>query len=128
MFLFENQVFQYQVVPFGFRNSLASFVRALQTVLGHEVSKFCVAFVDDIIIHSSSFEDHLQHLDIILKKLTVAGFTVNAQKCKLCQQRMTFLGHILGPGGISADPQSGSVVKILCAQEPGTVKTIPGHN
>jgi hypothetical protein len=68
-FLFECQVFHYQVVPFGFRDSLASFASALQTVLGHEVSQFCMAFVDDIIVHSSSFEDHL-HLDKILKKLS----------------------------------------------------------
>ena len=81
-FNFENQVFQYTVVPYGFKNSLPAFIRALKMVLG-EVSNV-ITYDDDTILHSPDFDSHLNILDTVLCKLTSAGFTVNASKCQFC--------------------------------------------
>jgi hypothetical protein len=104
-FLFDTNVYQFQRVPFGTKNSLTTFVRGLRKVLGSDVSSFCACYVDDIVISSKTTEEHLRHINLIFKKLTTAGFTINALKCKFCQPQMNFLGHVIGPEAISANPQ-----------------------
>jgi hypothetical protein len=93
-FVFEWQMYEYNRVPFGFKNALSAFVRALNMTLGPETSDYTLCYVDNLIIYSTSFELHLQHLDIVLDKLTSAGFTVNAKKSYFCRPEITFLGHI----------------------------------
>jgi hypothetical protein len=63
-----------------------------------------VIYVNDILIHSPTFTDHLRHLDTVFGKLTEAGFTVNANKCRLCKDEVKFLGHHIDRTGVSADP------------------------
>jgi hypothetical protein len=77
----------------------------LRKVLGSDVSSFCACCVGDILIFSKTFEEHLRHINLIFKKLTTAGFTINGLKCKFCQPQMNFLERVTGPEVISADPQ-----------------------
>ena len=81
-FLFDTNVYHFLRLSFGTKNSLAAFVQGLRKVLGSDVSSFCTCYVDDIVIFSKTFEEHLRHLNLIFKKLTTAGFTINALKCK----------------------------------------------
>jgi len=74
-------------------------------VLGSDVSSFCACYVDDIMIFSKIFEEHLGHTNLTFNKLTTAGFIINALKCKFCQPQMNFLEHVVGPEAISADIQ-----------------------
>jgi hypothetical protein len=53
-FVFQGQVYQFTRCPYGFRNSLSAFVRALQQTLGPDTSKYALAYVDDIVIHSKT--------------------------------------------------------------------------
>jgi hypothetical protein len=62
-------------------------------------------YVDDLLIHSSSFYDHLEHLDWVLHKLTMAGFTINASKCNFCKPEIKFLGHIICDKTVKTDPE-----------------------
>jgi hypothetical protein len=80
-FLFETNVYPFQRVPFGTKNSLAVFVRGLKKVLEGDVSSFCACYLDDIVIYSKIFEEHLGHMNLIFSKPTTAGFTINALKC-----------------------------------------------
>jgi hypothetical protein len=51
-------------VPYGIKNSLSVFIWALETVLGDDVvNDHVITYIDDLLIHSSSFYDHLEHLD-----------------------------------------------------------------
>jgi hypothetical protein len=63
-----------------------------------------VFYIDDILIHSKTFDDHLRHLDTVLGKLTKAGFTIKATKCRFCKDEVKFLGHRIDRTGVSADP------------------------
>jgi hypothetical protein len=93
-FLFDTNVYQFQRVLFATKNSLAAFIGGLRKVLGSNVNYFCACYVDDIVIFSKTFHEHLKHINLIFKKLTTAGFTTNALKCKFCQPQMNFLGHV----------------------------------
>jgi hypothetical protein len=104
-FLFENQVYQFKRIPYGLRNSLAGFIRALNFALGPDTFGYVVSYVDDITVHSRNFEDHVKHLGTVFEKLTSAGFTINASKCNFCRPQITFLGHVIGSGGVTPDPK-----------------------
>ena len=77
----------------------------MRKFLGSDISSFCACYVDDIVIFSKTSEEHLRHTNLIFKKLTTAGFTINALKCIFCQPQTNFLGHVIGPEALSADPQ-----------------------
>ena len=104
-FHFEGQTYQFTRVPFGFRNSLASFIRALQLVLGSDSTGYVLNYVDDIIVYSNTYEEHIKHLDAVIGKLTTAGFTINIDKCNFCKQEIKFLGHVVSDKQVKVDPE-----------------------
>jgi hypothetical protein len=104
-FQHEGQMYQFTRTPYGFKNSMAAFVRALQTTLGPETSDYALAYVDDIVCHSKSFNLHLEHLNTVLRKLTEAGFTINASKCKFGTAEVSFLGHVINERGVTPCPK-----------------------
>ena len=57
----------------------------------------------DLLIHSSTFTEHLHHIDLVLDKSKSAGFTVNISKCQFCKAEINFLGHIISDEGVKAD-------------------------
>jgi hypothetical protein len=104
-FLSENHVYQFKRVPYGLRNSLAGFIRALNIALGPDTLGYVLSYVDDITVHSENFDDHLKHLRTVFEKLTSAGFTINASRCNFCRPQMTFMGHVIVSGGVTPDPK-----------------------
>ena len=103
-FLFESSVYQFTAVPYGFKNSLAAFIRALRKFWGDfGLKNNSVMYVDDPLIHSSTFTEHLLHIDLVLDKFTSTGFTINATKCRFCKPEIKFLGHIISDEGVMAD-------------------------
>jgi hypothetical protein len=60
---------------------------------------------DDVLIFYKNFNEHVSRLNLVLKRLTGAGFTVNASKCRFCQAEVTFLGHKINQTCVSPDPQ-----------------------
>ena len=105
-FQFQSKVYQFKTVPYGFKNSLSAFIRALEKVLGDdEINNNLVMYVDDLLVHSSTFSEHLQHIDAVLHKLTTAGFTVNAAKCQFCKPEVKFLGHIISDKTVRPDKE-----------------------
>ena len=79
-FITEQGFFEFDVMPFGLKNPPATFQRAMQNVLAgcHD---FCRIHVDDIIIYSKTFEEHLEHRRIVLGRLRDANLKVTPAKC-----------------------------------------------
>jgi hypothetical protein len=91
-FQFDGQTWQFTRTPFGFKNSLAGFIRALRLVLGTESTDYVLNYVDDILIYFKTYEEHLIHIDAVLGKLARAGFTINLDKCVFGQKEVKFWG------------------------------------
>jgi len=66
---------------------------------------YALAYVDDIIVHSPTFELLLKHLDTVPSRLTRASVTFNAVKCNFCKIEISLLGHIIRQGVASPDPR-----------------------
>ena len=68
-------------MPFGMVNSSASFVRLMKMVLG-DMEEFADSFIDDVIVFSEIWEDHLVHITEVLEALKKASLTAKPSKCR----------------------------------------------
>lgn len=78
----------------------------MDIILGPDVRDFCVNYLDDLaILTNGSLIDHLNHINIVLGKLSQAGLTCNLQKCEFICKEVKMLGHIITTEGIKTDPE-----------------------
>lgn len=61
---------------------------------------FVTAYVDDLIIASETFEEHVRHLEAVFIRLKENGLTANWKKTQFCRKMLTFLGHEISAQGI----------------------------
>ncbi len=97
--------FEYLVMPFGLSNSPAVFQALVNDVLRDMVDQFIYVYLDDILIFSSSLQEHVQHVRRVLQRLLENGLFVKAEKCDFHAQSVPFLGYIVSAEGIRMDPE-----------------------
>jgi hypothetical protein len=91
-------------MPFGLSNSPATYQRLMEECLGDYNLKICIIYLDDLIIFSNSFEQHLERLDLVLQRLHECNLKLSADKCYFLNKREKFLGHVVTEEGIETDP------------------------
>ncbi|KAJ1155279.1 hypothetical protein NDU88_008012 [Pleurodeles waltl] len=91
--------YQFTVMPFGLKNAPATFQRLVNQVLAG-LESFSTAYLDDIAVFSSTWQDHLVHLKKVLKALQSAGLSIKASKCQIGQGTVVYLGHLVGGGQV----------------------------
>ncbi len=96
--------FEYLVMPFGLSNSPAVFQALVNDVLRDMVDQFIYVYLDDILIFSSSLQEHVQHVRRVLQRLLENGLFVKAEKCEFHAQSVTFLGYVVSSEGMRMDP------------------------
>ena len=83
---------------------------------------FAAAYLDDVVVHSATWEQHLQHLGEVLRRINEAGLTIQPKKCALAQSEARYLGHIIGGGVIK--PQKDKLEAVRVCPRPQTKKDI----
>lgn len=121
-FTFNGKNFQFRRLPFGTSVSTAHFIKAVDKMLGPEFNDFVTTYVDDILITSKSFEEHLEHIDRVLTRMREWGVTVKLSKSQFLKQEVKFLGYVISCEGITPDPDK--VKKIVEFKEPRNVKQL----
>ena len=96
-------LFEFLRMPFGLRNAAQTFQRLIDEVL--RGLDFAYAYIDDVLIASSSEAEHLAHLDILFNRLSEYGIVINPSKCIFGAASLEFLGHQNSVHGISPLPQ-----------------------
>uniref|UniRef100_A0A4W5LA02 ribonuclease H n=1 Tax=Hucho hucho TaxID=62062 RepID=A0A4W5LA02_9TELE len=91
-------------MPFGLSNSPAVFQALVNDVLRDMIDQFIYVYLDDILIFSSSLQEHVQHVRRVLQRLLENGLFVKAEKCIFHAQSVPFLGYIISTEGIRVDP------------------------
>ncbi|KAK7590526.1 hypothetical protein V9T40_002139 [Parthenolecanium corni] len=102
-FRYKGTPYLHNRVPFGTKDSMPAFIRIMKIVLA-DCDQFACAYVDDILIHSATAEDHLKHLDIVLKKANAANMAIRLDKCSFFESSAKYLGYVIDRQGISPDP------------------------
>ena len=87
--------FRYTRMPFGLTNAPATFQRVVNMTLAGLTWKTCLVYLDDIIIFSQTLEEHLHHLDEVLKRLYCAGLSLKLKKCHFVKDNISYLVHII---------------------------------
>ena len=106
-----NGLYEFVRMPFGLYNAPATFQRLMQVILSGLEWKSCFVYLDDILIASTTFEDHLKHLREVFTRFRAAGLRLKPTKCNLLRDEVPFLGHVISPKGIRPDPSNTDKVR-----------------
>ncbi|KAL5516223.1 hypothetical protein EMCRGX_G001504 [Ephydatia muelleri] len=106
----EKGHFEFNVMPFGLTNAPATFQRLMECILAGLTGEQCLIYIDDIIVFSASFPEHLERLTNVFLKLQDAGLKLKTEKCKFVQKAVKYLGHVVSAEGICPDPAKTEVV------------------
>jgi hypothetical protein len=120
-------LYEWNCMPMGLINSPATFQRLMDRVLGKLRYTFALVYLDDIMVHSSTWEEHLKHLDAVFQCLKKAGLTVKLKKCHFGRIEVEYLGHVVGREGIKVDPKKVTAIAELRApRNVSEVRTLLG--
>ncbi len=113
---------EFNRVTFGLTNAPPWMQRAISKALTGLEWKICVVWIDDIIIHSKTHEQHIEDLKRVMLALREHGFSVRLSKCHFGMSKVTYLGHSISADGIGTSDDN--VKDILACPEPKTVKEL----
>ena len=86
-------LYQFNVMPFGLKNAPPTFQRLMNELFRDYLDEFVVIYIDDILVFSKTFEDHMKHLEIVFKILKDANLMIKLKKCKFCEPNIEFLPY-----------------------------------
>lgn len=102
-------LFEFPFMSFGLRNAAQTFQRFIDEVL--RGMDFTYAYIDDILVASSSQEEHLRHLEILFRRLKEFGVVINPAKCVFGQPHVKFLGYMVSNCGTEPSPAKVQVIR-----------------
>ena len=103
-------LFRFTTMPFGLCGAPATFQRAMDELLRGR-GDFTRAYLDDIVIYSTTWDDHLKHLDTVFQLLEDAGLTIKIRKCQLGMRECSYLGHRIGGGVVRPENDKIEVIR-----------------
>ena len=92
-------------MPFGLTNAPATFQCLMETCLGEMHLKWCIIYLDNIIVFSKTPEEHIERLRGVFEKLAAAGLRLKPSKCEFFKSWVAYLGHIISKDSIETDPK-----------------------
>jgi len=111
--------YEYTGMPFGLKNAPATFQRCMNNLLKDLIYKDCLVYLDDILIFSTSLEEHILSLKMVFQKLRDAQM----DKCEFMKKETEFLGHIVTTTGIKPNPKKiSAIINFPITKTPKEIK------
>eukprot|EP00253_Pinus_taeda_P009880 PITA_09880 len=98
-------------MPFGLTNAPATFMRLMDDILRPFTNSFVVVYLDNILIFSQSWEEHLHHIRQVLQTLWQHKLCANLEKCTFGMTQVQYLGYIIDEQGVHVDPAKIQVIR-----------------
>lgn len=96
--------YHFKRILYGLTGTPATFQRLLGKLIGPEMKPYAFAYLDDIVVVSRNFEDHLRWLRKVLQRIQAAGLTINPEKSEFWRSEVRYLGFIVQNEGLRVDP------------------------
>ncbi|MBW0463075.1 hypothetical protein O181_002790 [Austropuccinia psidii MF-1] len=117
-------IYEYTRMPFGIKNAPAHFQRMMDTIFQEEILQgWMVVYIEDIIIYSETWGDHVQYIDRVLSKCTPINLKASLKKCNFGQQELLALGNKVS--GLRLAIDQNKVAAVLQKPVPKNIKEIP---
>ncbi|KAL2088289.1 hypothetical protein ACEWY4_015188 [Coilia grayii] len=97
-------LFEFNRMPFGLCNAPSTFQRLMERIFGDQSFTSLLLYLDDIVIFSSSFQQHLQRLELVLSRLKEHNLKLKLSKCHFFKDEVQYLGHVISSRGVATDP------------------------
>ena len=123
-FPIDHELYEFNVMPFGSMNAPATFQRLMDRVLAGLTWRQCLVYIDDILVFSKTFEEHLKNLDEIFQRLEKANIKLKAEKCRFGFFNANYLGFNFDKNGVR--PTNEKIKAIIQTPPPSTPKKLYG--
>ena len=100
----DNQ-YQFKRLSFGLKNAGIQFQKNIDEILTDFKTKKVIAYIDDILIMSETFDEHLILVEKVLTTLMTNGVKIKIDKCEFFKDEISFLGHVISKDGIKKSPE-----------------------
>jgi hypothetical protein len=114
-------MYRYVTMPFGLRNTSATYQRCMQHVFGDHIGRTFEAYVDGIVVKTRKADDLVNDLNIAFGYLRAKGVKLNPEKCVFGVPRGMLLGYIVSQRGIEANPE-----KVAALERMGPIRDLKG--
>ena len=109
----QTGIYEFQTMPFGLAGAPATFQSLMMKVLKGVAWKFALCYVDDVIIYSKTFDEHLNHISEVFDRIRQARLKLSPNKCSFAKSKLRYLGHVISKSGIEADQNKVEKVRNL---------------
>ena len=121
-FITHSGVYEFNRLAFGMVNASMTFQSLMTKVLKNLNFKIALVYIDDVLVFSKDFDQHLHHLDLVFTNLRKANLKLHPAKCKFATKQVKYLGHIVSKDGMKVNPEN--IAKILDAKSPCNQKQV----
>jgi hypothetical protein len=106
----KHGLFEWLVMSFGLCNAPTTFMRVMNDVFRPFLDDFVIVYLDDILIFSGTWDEHVRHVKQVLDTLQREKLYVKLSKCEFGKTALVYLGHIVGGGQLKIDPSKIDVI------------------
>lgn len=111
-------LYEWERIPFGLSGAPAAFQTFMNDCLEGIRDRFCLPYLDDTLVYSSTIEQHLSHLEQVFQRFRERGVKLKPSKCHLFKQEVRYLGHLATGEGYTMDPEDKRAVLMLKERKP----------
>lgn len=105
------RLYEWLIMPFELTNAPSTFLRLIDHVLCACLGRFVVVYFDDILMHSHSLEEHVDHIRLMLEVLRTEKLSANFNKCIFCSDKLVFFGYVVSAKRIKVDEEKVKAIR-----------------
>lgn len=123
----EHGHFEFLRMPMGLKNSPSTFQRVMDNVLKGLQNVICLVYLDDIIVFSTSLQEHMVNLEKVFQRLRESNFKIQLDKSEFLKLETAYLGHVISSEGIKPNPDKiAAIQKYPLPKTPKEIKQFLG--
>ena len=116
--------YEWVKIPFGLMKAPATFQRFREHCLGDYWHNFAVPYFDHLLVFSKTFEEHLNHIKLLLQRLKKYGFKIKPSKCNFFKWEVSYLGRLISSEGYNVNPRSTEALTSKIRRRPSNISEL----